>query len=728
MKLYAEMQRGTERFVFECPFPKKHIAEDAGFRRDSDSFRWFTTDPAIAARLRSYATGQLRQRLNAIAAESATKPTLRFERGLYVFRGEREHTELARNADFFRDPDTGAWYTPDPQYAKQLAAYGDDSCHAQIRASLSALDEMFEASRALDADIEIPAPEGRNYFPHQRAAVAYAKRVLRIGDSSLNGDALPGMLLGDAMRVGKTPSSIGVINLGGDLFSKILVVCPAGVKLGWYRELNSWLTAKRKILIADSATSAWKFEVAEISIVNFDVLKGLAEWERRASRDKRAVLRSLGRLDLDWDLVIVDEAHMISNPAALRSIVGYALLERATRKLALTGTPITNWIEGLFALLHALDPASWPTLNRFKARYGSGRDARNLGDLKRKLRSTIMCRRLLSEVQPNLPPKVREVLEFSAEDAAAMRAVQREAAAWERQQSQLIILQAAAELAKASDDQKAHAEASKLLGQGRRIAFTETAKLRHETALVKVPYVVDHVKSLIDDPAYKVVVGAWHTDVIEKLAAPFGKKAVTVTGEVSANLKAVGGIETSDRMQRVDRFLEDPTCQIFFGNLVAAGMGLNLSAASHIICAELWYVPWVMQQFEARCEHPTKSSSIFVQHLVLAGSIDARIAWALLEKQALIDRALDGIGKEEEVSLIDEPATKSLTRAAIAREAEELTVKQIRDVHRGLKELSGINEVDVAIARTLASYSMLTAKQAVIGDAILRRYTNEIRS
>src|SRR6185436_6394108 len=255
------------------------------------------------------------------------------------------------------------------------------------------------------------------------------------------------------------------------------------------------------------------------------------------------------------------------NAAALRSIVGYGLLARAHRKLCLTGTPITSWIDDLYPLIHALDPISWPTLNRFKARYGSGREARNLDELKRKLRSTILVRRLLREVQKNLPPKVREVLEFSATDAVAMRAVQREAAAWERQQSHLIALQAAAELAKASDEQNAHAEASKLLGEGKRIAFNETAKLRHETALVKVPSVVDHIRSLIEDPSYKIVVGAWHTDVIEKLAVPFGNRAVTVTGEVSADLKVVGGRETSDRMQRVDRFLEDPSCQVFFGNL-----------------------------------------------------------------------------------------------------------------------------------------------------------------
>ena len=211
-------------------------------------------------------------------------------------------------------------------------------------------------------------------------------------------------------------------------------------------------------------------------------------------------------------------------------------------------------------------------------------------------------------------------------------------------------------------------------------------------------------------------------DVIEKLAAPFGSRAVTVTGEVSADLKVIGGRETSDRMQRVDRFLEDSTCQVFFGNLVAAGMGLNLSSASHIVCAELWYVPWVMQQFEARCEHPAKQTSIFVQHLVLAGSIDARIARALVEKQLLIDQALDGPGESEDLSVTDEPATRSLTRAAVKREAEGMALATVREIHRTLRGLAGMNEVDSMIARRLAGYSSLSAKQAVLGAALIKRY------
>jgi hypothetical protein len=61
----------------------------------------------------------------------------------------------------------------------------------------------------------------------------------------------------------------------------------------------------------------------------------------------------------------------------------------------------------------------------------------------------------------------------------------------------------------------------------------------------------------------------------------------------------------------------------------------------------------------------------------------------------------------------------------IEREAEGLSVKMIRDIHKALKTLAGMSEVDRAIARTLAGYSALTARQAVLGAKVLERYRNE---
>jgi SWI/SNF-related matrix-associated actin-dependent regulator 1 of chromatin subfamily A len=107
-------------------------------------------------------------------------------------------------------------------------------------------------------------------------------------------------------------------------------------------------------------------------------------------------------------------------------------------------------------------------------------------------------------------------------------------------------------------------------------AFGELSKLRHATALAKVPLVLEHLEAALQESP-KVVVFAHHRDVVERLAEPLGDRAVTLTGN-----------DTAERRQAsVDRFQTDPTCALFIGSITAAGFGLTLTAASHVVFAEL---------------------------------------------------------------------------------------------------------------------------------------------
>src|SRR5437773_2306441 len=118
----------------------------------------------------------------------------------------------------------------------------------------------------------------------------------------------------------------------------------------------------------------------------------------------------------------------------------------------------------------------------------------------------------------------------------------------------MIQIRAAVELAKASDDPAVYAAAVARLKEAAQAAFTEMSKLRHATAVAKIPYVIEHLRDAIEAGG-KVVVFAHHHDVIEALAAEFGAAAVSVYGAVS--------IEA--RQAAVDRFQSDPTCQVFIG-------------------------------------------------------------------------------------------------------------------------------------------------------------------
>ena len=124
---------------------------------------------------------------------------------------------------------------------------------------------------------------------------------------------------------------------------------------------------------------------------------------------------------------------------------------------------------------------------------------------------------------------------------------------------------------------------------------------------------------------------AHHHDVIEQIIAPFGDAAVKLTGEDTA----------VERQAAVDRFQTDPGCTLFVGSITAAGLGLTLTASSHVVFAELDWVPGNMRQAEDRCHRIGQRDSVLVQYIVMEGSLDAQIAQQLVEKEEIIEQALD---------------------------------------------------------------------------------------
>lgn len=568
-----------------------------------------------------------------------------------------------------------------------------------------------EASRAADSNLEIPAPEGLAYLPYQRGGIAYAM-------------ARPNCLIADEMGLGKTIQAIGVIN-ADEAVKKVLVVCPASLKLNWKREMEKWLVRNFSIAIADTKK---EFPTADIIIVNYDILTKLPELTAAK-----------------FDLIIADECHYAKNPKAKRSIALYAL--EARRRVFLTGTPITNRPVELQPIAAALDSENFGNFWGYAKRYCDARNtgygwdfsgASHLDELQDKLRRTIMVRRLKSEVLKELPAKRRQIVEIDANGLTSH--VSKEARAAEAIEARLIQLRAAVEIAKTESEETYRAAVDNLKEESS-AAFTELSKLRHETALLKVPKVIDHINNLLDGQEnYKVVVFAHHKDVVADLMAEFGSKAVAVVGDTPMDA----------RQAAVDSFQNDSKIQIFVGSIRAAGVGLTLTASSHVIFAEMDWTPANMSQAEDRCHRIGQVNSVLVQHLVLDGSLDVKFARTLVSKQAVIDRALDAeiseTETEETVTEIEimeaaqETATKKVSFERVKKEAEEtkFTAEEKARLHLGLKMLAGVcdgatstdgqgfNKFDSPVGKHLAALTSLTNKQAVLAIHLCRKYRRQL--
>lgn len=647
----------------------------------------------------------------------------------YLFASDYAEKDIPKQAGFKWDATERVWWTADPDLAVTLVQYADARTRTRLEALGREREQTRSLSRAQDSSLILEAPGGLDYLPFQKAGIEFAGNR-------------PATLLADEMGLGKTIQVIGLCMQDRSI-RRVLVVCPASLKLNWAREFQRWTvrTLSIRLYSAKSYEDVQmqcshifdpEHEFLDVSIINYDI-----------------VSRYLNVLtEKPWDLFVMDEAHYCKNPNALRTayLLGGTVLEKqqkpvyqereiicqpipATRRMFLTGTPICNRPKELWTLVHALAPETfgdwWTYAKRYcDAKRGSyGWDfsgASNLDELQNKLRSTVMIRRKKMDVLSELPPKRRQVVEVAVNGES--KAVQAEQKAWTEQQARLIGLRAAVELAKAQADED-YEEAVNQLRAGATEAFTAIAKVRHDTALVKVPFVLQHIHLAIDeDPAYKLVLFAHHHDVVAKFRDDLHERAVVLTGETPQ----------AKRDQAITEF-QTGIPQVFIGSITAAGLGITLTAASHVVFAELDWVPGTMCQAEDRLHRIGQTNAVLVQHLVLDGSLDAIVAKRLVAKLDLIDLALD-----RETDLLRMPvfpeletaeaSTKRLTRKQVELEKERMTGAMKAVIIAGLQHLDRMTEepsnpIDAAILKNLLRRAnVLTRKDAVLGRMIVAKY------
>lgn len=635
-----------------------------------------------------------------------------------------EEKDIPKSAGFSWHRDgKKVWFTNDKDRAAKLADYAVDG-NAEWAKELSAIKigaaASLVGSRQSVSYTEFPHPEEVDYFPFQKAGIEYM--VQRHST-----------LLADDMGLGKTIQVLGLINTDTTI-KKVLVICPKTLCLNWQREAEKWLIRPAKIGIATPKL----VPECNFMITNFETVG-------KINKQLSAV---------EWDLLCIDECHFLKNKKTVRyrSIMGDSVRSKekkydripAKRRIFATGTPICNRPAELWPLIAAVDPEKWNEktfwyyhkryCNATQTRYGmdftGAASPEKLSELQVILRERCMIRRLKSEVLTDLPPKIRQVveLEYDDTDGAVIAALTHEREYSDRVSGGMDEAQARLELAKASDNDADYAAAIAKVGEENQFAFEEMAKVRKETVEAKLPYAIEYIKEQLETVP-KAVIFAHHHLAIEGFAKAFPLESVSIYGE----------IKSEDRQKAIDRFQNDPNCRIAIVSIMAGGVGITLTAASHVYFIELDWVPGNVSQCEDRCHRIGQVYAVNVYHLVLRGSIDVKMANTIISKQKIIEAALDKIAEREPVTLSGEGATKKSSRKEIAEEAENLTAEEIAAIHADLKYLAGqdqdhalfnngigFNAIDGRIGHELAERQYLTAKQAALGKMILRKYKRQL--
>lgn len=411
-------------------------------------------------------------------------------------------------------------------------------------------------------------------------------------------------ILADDQGLGKSMvATIASIESGA---KKILIICPASLKINWKREIQ--LFCNKSIYIVDG--TQWE-SGHKYYIINYDILKNFHEVEKDEEMLKTHIM------DEGFDLMIVDECHMIQNSKTIRTKLVNDIAECTKRTWFLSGTPMTNRPINLYNLLKLVDAPvayNWQTYIRryckafqisVKDKTGKKRKvwitsgASNLEELRERIKPYFL-RRLKSEVL-DLPEKIITPV-------------------WLELKSK-----------KYEDEMGEYLQWSENEGKGMSLSvhITKLMKVRMILSQEKIPYTCEVVDKLLDEEK-KVIIFTNFTETLNRLAKYYGKKAVTLDGRTSK----------VNRQLAVDQFQENKKIRIFIANLRAGGVGHTLTEAEAVVMNDLSFVPSEHAQGEDRAYRIGTKNSVSIFYPVFENSIDYIVYKMLAEKKYVIDTVM----------------------------------------------------------------------------------------
>lgn len=488
-----------------------------------------------------------------------------------------------------------------------------------------------ENSKEID---DIVLPQGPLYN-FQTRGVLWAESALK----------RHGVMIGDAMGLGKTVQALALIDRGG---WKTIVVCPSSVKTNWAKKTVEWLdgklsvqiitptglrnyvTGKRPVLVSKKPQSS---DFAQIVIINYELLPKYSE-----------LLRNSG-----FDAIVFDESHLLKNSSTIRSkaakeiATGLRFNKRKDKDskgfdshddvgtsikkiLMLTGTPILNRPKELWHQLSILDhnefPRFFPFARKFcnakKGAWGWDFDgASNIDELRKLIINEYVIRRRTKEVLKDMPEKIvnHVDLDIKAKDRKEYDLAEKDFSSW--------------------------AEYNNMSA----MALVRLGELLHLSGLSKFNAVRDEIYDFFEqrDDDEGLVVLANRRDIVAKLVEEFGHIGVSWFD---------GSISVDKRQEEIEKFRNGKN-KLFVATIASAGTGVDglQDRASDLWFLERTWRPSDLAQAEDRIWRIGQKNSCRIKYFTLPNSIDEHIENVLEEKSAVIKKILDGDADEKQLDI-----------------------------------------------------------------------------
>ncbi|MFT4775124.1 MAG: superfamily II DNA or RNA helicase [Pontimonas sp.] len=472
------------------------------------------------------------------------------------------------------------------------------------------------ASMDLPPAANLATPGGMNLMVHQSEFV----ESVRAGHRAF--------LLADEPGLGKTAEALMAAEVAGAF--PLLVVVPNVVKTNWLREVNQWLPKRRPTVVHGDGVELNAF--SDVFIVNYDILDRHVGWLSK----------------FDFRGMVVDEAHFIKNKESQRSKHVQAVAKTIRARLrhpllvALTGTPLINQIEDfrmIWQFLGWIDEKKplGDLMSKLEATGLSPGDPGFFQEARKAVISMGIVRRRKQDVAKDIP--ARRIADIPVElDGEVGRSIRdAEGALVSRlleRYDRVMATRGNTEPGTVDDDlirlvATSEVDDTKQDDSGDNV-FTLVRKIGGAKAVMAADYTAQLARNV-----GKVVFFAKHINVLDQAEAHFASVGIKTTS-------IRGNQTTAQRSDAIDAFTNDEQVQVIVCSLLAAGVGVNLQAASNVVLAELSWTSAEQTQAIDRVHRIGQELPVTAWRIVAAQTVDARIAELIDQKSGLAARALDG--------------------------------------------------------------------------------------
>ena len=420
-------------------------------------------------------------------------------------------------------------------------------------------------------------------------------------------------ILADEMGLGKTHQAMVVIlsALQNDPNAPNLVICPTSVLDHWESKFQTYAPElkiarfygkERNILLAGNLPS--------VVLTTYSIL----------SRDVEGLSK------IQWNYVVLDEAQKIKNHNTQMCKATKFL--KAQHRLALTGTPIENRLSELWSIFDFLMPGYLGSMQDFKARYENPITKYQDNERREVLKKIIhpfKLRRLKKDVLTELPPKTEE-------------------------KRYCTLVPAQIVMYKDIVSERGSKLIAKLKDESQPVEYIHIFAL-----LTKLKRLCDHPKLVLNGNSPKEATSGkfeLFKEIMEETLEA-GEKVVVfsqylemldIIGDwlrsINARYETLRG-STRDRGKVIERFQNNPDCNVFLGSLMAGGLGIDLTSASVVIHYDRWWNAAREDQATDRVHRIGQTRGVQVFKLITKGTLEEKIDAMITTKAALMDSIVE---------------------------------------------------------------------------------------